>query len=79
MTAFYGALLLGRSKWNVWQFWTFWSVFLALHVVTMWAIFSRLIPYWSPGTLLVIPLGFAEAILILALIARLSKLLFGRF
>jgi hypothetical protein len=79
MTAFYGALLLGRSKWTVWQFWMLWATFFALHVLAMWVIFARLIPHWTPGTLLAIPLGFAEAVLILVLIAKFSRLLFGKF
>ena len=79
MTAFYGALLFGRSKWNTSQFWILWATFFALHVLAMWAIFARLIPHWTPGTLLAIPLGFAEAILVLVLIAKISRLLFGQF
>lgn len=79
LTAFYGAMIFGRSKWKVSQFWIFLTLCLAIHVLAMWAVFTRLIPHWSPGTLLVIPIGFAESILLLVVVARLSRLVFGEF
>jgi hypothetical protein len=74
VTVFYGAMIFGRSKWNVSQFWIFLTLCFLVHVLAMWVIFSRLIPHWTPGTLLVVPFGFVESILVLVVVARLSRL-----
>lgn len=74
VTAFYGAVIFGRSKWQLWSFWVSLSACMVVHIILMWAIFGQLLPGLRVGTLYVIPLGFAESILLLVVVARLARL-----
>jgi hypothetical protein len=71
--ALFGLLVFGRNKRGSWLFWVFWATCLALHVVAMWVIFDQLLPRLILGTLYVVPLGFIESLLLLAIFPKLER------
>jgi hypothetical protein len=66
--------MIYHKYWISWRFWTAWTVCLAVHLLGMWLIFSRLLVkvQWM-GTMYVMPLEFLEGLALVIPVGLLMR------